>query len=75
MIDWRKDAHYDVTFNVFTSLLSETNRCDVAVRLLSNRSQMTLKCGKSKKVAQESLGECVIDVLTTYILTFSEICY
>ena len=28
-----------------------TNRFHVAVRLFSNRSQMTSKCGKNKKVA------------------------
>ena len=28
-----------------------TNRFQVAVRLFSNRSQMTSKCGKNKKVA------------------------
>ena len=30
-----------------------TNRFQVAVRLFSNRSQMTSKCGKNKKVAHE----------------------
>ena len=29
-----------------------TNRIRVAVRLFGNRSQMTSKCGKNKKVAQ-----------------------
>ena len=40
-----------------------TNRFHVAVRLFNNRSQMTLKCGKHKKVAHEALAECVTDVL------------
>ena len=40
------------------------NRFHVAVRLFSNRSQMTWKCIKNKKVAHEA--ECVIDVLTTF---------
>ena len=31
-----------------------TNRSLVAVRLFSNRSQMTSKCGKNKKVAHEA---------------------
>ena len=31
-----------------------TNRIHVAVRLFSNRSQMTSKCGKNKKVAHEA---------------------
>ena len=30
-----------------------TNRFQVSVRLFSNRSQMTSKCGKNKKVAHE----------------------
>ena len=32
-----------------------TNRFHVAVRLFSNRSQMTSKCGKNKKVATSNL--------------------
>ena len=31
-----------------------TNRFHVAMRLFSNRSQMTSKCGKNKKVAHEA---------------------
>ena len=31
-----------------------TNRSHVAMRLFSNRSQMTSKCGKNKKVAHEA---------------------
>ena len=31
-----------------------TNKFHVAVRLFSNRSQMTSKCGKNKKVAHEA---------------------
>ena len=42
-----------------------TNRFHVAVRLFSNRSQMTSKCGKNKKVALEAIAECVTDVLAT----------
>ena len=34
-----------------------TNRFHVAVRLFSNRSQMTSKCGKNKKVAHEAQPE------------------
>ena len=33
------------------------NRFHVAVRLFSNRSQMT-SCGKDKKVAHEAIAEC-----------------
>ena len=40
-----------------------TNRFHVAVRLFSNRSQMTSKCGKNKKVAHEAIAECVTDVI------------
>ena len=35
-------------------LISLTNRFHVAVHLFSNRSQMTSKCGKNKKVAHEA---------------------
>jgi len=43
-----------------------TNRFHVAVHLSCNRSQMTSKCGKDKKVAHEAIAECVTDVLTTF---------
>ena len=43
-----------------------TNRFHVAVRLFSNRSQMTSKRGKNKKVAHKAIAECVTDVLTTF---------
>ena len=39
-----------------------TNRFHVVVRLFSNRSPMTSKCGKNKKVAHEAYT----DVLTTF---------
>ena len=35
-----------------------TNRLHVAVSLFSNRSQMTSKCGKNKKVAHVAINEC-----------------
>ena len=38
----------------FNSLLYKTNRFQVAVRLFSNRSQMTSKCGKNKQVAHKA---------------------
>ena len=38
-----------------------TNRFHVAVRLFSNRSQMTSKCGENKKVAHEAIAECITD--------------
>ena len=37
-----------------SELFHLTNRFHVAVRLFSNRSQMTSKCGKNKKVAHEA---------------------
>ena len=39
--------------HIYTGLYL-TNRFQVAVRLFSNRSQMTSKCGKNKKVAHEA---------------------
>ena len=45
--DRRIDDFIIKTF--FNSLLYKTNRFQVAVRLFSNRSQMTSKCGKNKK--------------------------
>ena len=52
-----------------------TNGFHVAVRLLSNRSQMTLKCGKNKKVAHEPLVGCVRDAHRYAQMTSSMICY
>ena len=43
-----------------------TDRFHIAVHLSTNRSQMTSKCGKFKKVAREAIAECVTDVLTTF---------
>ena len=48
------------------SMIILTNRFHVPVRLFSNRSQMTSKCGKNKNVAHEAIAECVTDVLTTF---------
>ena len=42
-----------------------TNRVYVAVRLFSNRSQMTSKCGKNTQ-GHKVIAECVTDVLTTF---------
>ena len=38
-----------------------TNSFQVAMHLLSNRSQMMSKCRKNKKVAQEAIAERVND--------------
>ena len=43
-----------------------TNRFHVAVRLFSNRSQMTSKCAKMKKSGTPGVAECVTDVLNTF---------
>ena len=45
-----------------------TNRLHLAMRVFSNRSQMTSKCDKSKKVAHEEITKYVTDVLTTFWL-------
>ena len=55
---WRTDVY-------FNSLLYKINRFQVAVRLFSNRSQMTSKCGKNKKVAHEAQPQ----QLGIYLLT------
>ena len=36
------------------------------LRLFSNESQMTSKCGMNKKVAHEAIAKCVTDVFTTF---------
>ena len=47
---YRESVNLIGSFTVFYL----TNRFHVAVRLFSNRSQMTSKCGKNKKVAHEA---------------------
>ena len=42
------------------------NGFHVAFCLFGNRSQMTSKCGKNKRVAHELFGEFVTNVLTTF---------
>ena len=51
-----------------------TNRFHVAVRLFSNRSQMTSKCGKNKKVAHEAIAECVTECVTECVLRLNMAC-
>ena len=48
---WNKKAFFPY---ILIFLLYKTKRFHVAVRLFSNRSQMTSKCGKNKKVAHEA---------------------
>ena len=50
---------------IIKNVISLTKRFHIAVRLFSNRSQMTSKCGTNKKVTHEAITECVTDVLTT----------
>ena len=45
---------------------SLTNRFHVAVRVFSNRSQMTSTGGKKQRRGTRAAGECVTDVLTTF---------
>ena len=53
-------APYEITgptmtrINLRLKFFNLTNRFQVAVRLFSNRSQMTSKCSKNKKVAHEA---------------------
>ena len=47
-----KNFSHDIEFSFWLMHVSLTNH--VAVRLFSNRSQRTLKCGKNKKVAHEA---------------------
>ena len=54
---------YNSNINIDVCL---TNRFHVAVRLYSNRLQMTSKCGKNKKGAHEAIAEYVTDVLTSF---------
>ena len=42
------------TFRPISNKKYLTNRFQIAVRLLTNRSQRTSKCGKNKKVAHEA---------------------
>ena len=54
------------TYKDYFTYVCLTNRFHVAVRLLSNRSQMTSKCGKNKKGAHKAIADCVTDALTTF---------
>ena len=47
-------------------LIKLTNRFQVSVRLFSNRSQMTSKCGKNKKVAHEAQPSVSLMFLTHF---------
>ena len=60
------DHAIDFEINCDGNCACLTNRFHVAMRLFSNRSQITSKCGKNKKVAHKAIAECVTDVLTTF---------
>ena len=53
-------------------MLYLTNRFQVAVRLFSNRSQMTSKCDKNKKVAHEAQPVKMFLRLALLISTMSD---
>ena len=58
---------FDKSMPPFQCWIGLTNRFHVAVRLLTNRSQMTSKSGKNKKWhTRRSRAECVTDVLTAF---------
>ena len=64
---WACEIFWAIFGTVGGKTINETFlRFHVAMPLFSNRSQMTSKCGKNKKVAHEVIGECVTDVLTTF---------
>ena len=47
-----------------------TNRFHVAVRLFSNRSQMTSKCGKNKEVVRLVCHLCFYHILTSSVIYY-----
>ena len=51
---FRLERKRELLFLSVNTMIALTNRFHVAVRLFSNRSQMTSKCGKNKKVAHEA---------------------
>ena len=72
---WLRNKRIQVDVTLIRNLYEETRTpmtfyltkgFHVAVRLFSNRSQMTSKCSKNKQVAHEAIAECVTDVLTTF---------
>ena len=57
LTQWLTDNCFQVNATKTQAMIlgkSLTNRFHVAMRLFSNRSQMTSKCGKNKKVAHEA---------------------
>ena len=62
---WRRKVKYDHTNILTESKIYLTNRFHVAMRLFSNRSQMTSNCN-NKKVAHEAIAKCVTNILGTF---------
>ena len=58
-----------------THAIKLTNRFHVAVRLFSDRSQMTSKCGKNKKGTQKHSTSRVIHVLATFWRPLTSVIY
>ena len=57
----------EILCKLYTYLyISLTNRFHVAIHLFSNRSQMTSKCGKNKKVAHEAKPSVLLMFLLYY---------
>ena len=52
-------AHISMTTKVLHCILR--NRFQVTMCLFSNKSQMTSKCGKNRKVAHQAIAERVTD--------------
>ena len=55
---WAYDKSVSYVYRCLYIMKYKTNRLDVAVLLFSNRSQMTSKCGKNKKVARGDSRVC-----------------
>ena len=71
MIYWRTDVQMTSLLKLFfNSLLYKTNRFQVAVRLFSNRSQRTSKCGKN---ISDTLG-CASCATFLFLPHFDVIC-
>ena len=68
--DLLENRRIDDIIKTFNSLLYKTNRFQVAVHLFSNRSQMTSKCGKNKKVAHCMWTKHATLLTTDHCLSF-----
>ena len=57
-----KSSNFSRKLSYVIIVLYLTNRFHVAVRLFSNRSQMTSKCGKNRKVAHEAQDQGLLPI-------------